>query len=219
MNKTLVYVHIPKCGGVTLRRIFDDVYGADFARCDNPDFFTMDVSPYRAFATHHAYPAIRQVFGDRAMLISITRDPLENFISLYNYVTTYKTHRLHEETKHMGVSEFFDYAQTIPPGWNLFGNHQCRMICGENDFETAKQKIDGEYALVGPLEYFDLFLVRLGAMMGWQVDKYIRHNISEKRISIAEVPPDLVQRVYRHNEHDMRLHHYVREQFFLGRQA
>src|ERR1700722_12767332 len=104
MNKKSIYVlvHLPKCGGRSVFKFFQEIFGIDHVLDLYTNLFdnstdeaalsafnscTIDLSKYKAVCGNHMeYGEGTERFqGRKPLYVSLMREPLERFISYFNY--------------------------------------------------------------------------------------------------------------------------------------
>ncbi|NOX93949.1 MAG: sulfotransferase family protein [Alphaproteobacteria bacterium] len=214
----LIYNHIPKCGGNTLIHIFREVYGAGYVRIPTPndldDYSPEQLAAIKAISSHHTGYGLHEKFPNRRPIqICIVREPLERFVSRYNYSTTVTTNAWYKDTSHLDPTEFLEFLRT-PPRSRRHYNIQCHLISKISRFEQAKEFIDKNYEIVAPIEMFDLFVQSLARYIDLPLKaKVSAKNVSEKKISVRDLSWDFKLEIYKDFQDDLKLYHYVKERF------
>jgi hypothetical protein len=90
----IVFIHIPKCGGTTVRQILSSHFAPDLVcpeRFNRLHDWTMgDLAPFRFFCGHFDYESCRAIPGANTKLVTMLRDPKDRLMSLYFFL---KAHR------------------------------------------------------------------------------------------------------------------------------
>src|SRR5262245_46153186 len=218
MNSVVIFVHIPKCGGMTFNEVLRSIYGPRLfyhAEIGDKLAITMaaDLREFEAVTSHARY-GLHERFGRPGVYLSIIREPLENFVSFYNDVTNKPGHFLYPDTKEMEIEQFFAFldARDHP----VLRNRQCLHICNSADYLLAREYVETRYALVAPLECFDEFVRQFCQLINKPVPRFEAINISTKKVHADALSFAFKQRVYNRNSSDLRLYHLVRERFLLA---
>lgn len=234
-NKTLLFVHVPKAAGTTLREIAARNY-----------------SPEQTFTIGNNIPAerirlrtlerdtkseIRLIFGHQChgwhvellprqdfAYMTILREPTERVVSLRAYCDLHG-HYLQGAVRGMTLEEFVTSGVTCTPD-----NGMTRQLCGldafgrkpYNDmriphggvtrehFDLAVENIR-QYAIVGTVPQFDDILDQCRQLFGWRISAYKRANVTRWK-----KPPITVQgreAIENFNQWDYQLYAVARDLF------
>lgn len=235
-SRTLIFLHIPKTGGTTSRRILERNYsrgeiltfkGADHAAeverfAKSPE---SERSRYRLIQGHLYFGFHRFIPGDWSY-VSWMRDPIARALSFYSYVRTHPEHYLHRRL----MEERLDLKgllqrEATPELFNL----QTRMIAGERNnsargldrsaLEIAKGNLEANFCFVGLTEEFDASLILLGEMLGWNVPFYMKRNVTSERIRQDGVDPETERLLREANALDLELYQFAGTLFEARRRA
>ena len=196
MKPLVALVHMPKAGGTTLTDVMRSVYGERLLIAHPlrgwpqqwPAEFLAEVSAhkdfYQAFSGHAAY-GIHEVFGRETVYLSSVRDPLERFESYYNFVQHWKTHRYYQVAHGMSIGEFFRFLRA-QDDIELF-NLQCLMLCGQKDFQLAKEWVHSRYLAIAPLTYFSESIALIARALEWGNVTVSRLNQTPHKSTVADL--------------------------------
>ncbi|HEX6257202.1 MAG TPA: hypothetical protein VFZ70_15445 [Euzebyales bacterium] len=213
----LVFVHINKTAGSTVRYMLRSSYGP--RHCDvepwhaawrDPPFSAEDLRRVRTI-----YPRLRSIAGHRIFghvdlgvadtelaYLTFVRDPLKTAASRYQY-----------HIDHRGKDVAFD--EWIERDW--FRDAQTRRIAGIADAQEAIRVIERRQMFVGLAERFDESMILLQALRARDLDiSYRRVNVA-KRTTIAT---DLLanertrQMLTEANQQDLVLYRHVTEELY-----
>ena len=215
-KEQIIFLHIPKTAGTTLRNIIYAQYGE--ARTapiyeEESSFFSkeqfkqlIDTRKDQAdvIIGHIEYGFHQLLAGNRPYrYAALLRDPIKCCLSLYN----------HFKNVHYSGSDISLLELIKGPHGGHFINLQTRIICGINDFNAAIDTIDREFALIGITERFNETLLLASHILGWRMIPYKRLNISTQwKINyIEELKNDkrAMDLLIDMNEIDIRLYEYV----------
>ncbi len=208
----LVFVHIPKTGGTSLKQWLTRTYGRYFTD-HHPRMKPLDTHPARhellAISSHVPYPYHQpyEEFADRTPLpFAVIRDPIDRAISFYNFVVTFRPHRLHEKTKGMDPREFFTLCLEDPMIAEL-RNGQCRVLNRRRESaDLALERISREYLAVAPIGRIDELVDVLCTQLGLPpTEDSSPANKSPKLLQRADVDSDTLERLVAANAEDLAL--------------
>lgn len=233
-DATVIFLHIPKTGGVTLSSVLTRQYARHSVhRFDATDLTATDrlrsLSPQELQSIKLIYGHMS--FGLHALLlrpatyITLLRDPIERAISDYSFVRSNPLHPLHDAVKKMGFSDYIESAAT-----GQLSNGQTRLLSGDCDgdrlglptrnpvskksLEIAKRNILDKFKVVGLQERFDESLVLMMKRLGWQrTPYYVKANTSPSKVRRSEISSQDIALIRRHNVLDIELYEFARSRF------
>jgi hypothetical protein len=222
-DKTLIFLHLPKCGGTTLNRIIEWEYSP-------LRIFSIDPVLYLwSYHKLNRWPESRlakmQVlkghmpFGIHRRLrrpftyITFLRDPVERVISAYYFAKNYLLHPKHHWISKLTLEE---YVRVSPnhnvqtkylSGREFVGDYHAGD-CTDEMLAMAKENLVRHFSLVGLTERFDEGLAILKINFGWQISKYAKFNVTKIRLKKASLPANTVELIKERNRYDVSLYDY-----------
>lgn len=230
---SVFFLHLPKTGGTTMRRVLDREYRG--SRCyEIGTDITGDIRAFRAgqwnvhnaprLVQGHMSYGLHQFVPGPATYVTLLREPLSRALSDYYYVTSNPHHPIHERVKDMGLVEYLDSGIT-----EQLSNGQVRLVSGDHapgdpgvagnrvmdrtDLELALENLCTGFAAVGLLERFDETLLLFRQRLGWQFPFYLRENVARRPYRMADVAPNDLAHIRELNRLDIELYESVREMF------
>jgi len=231
-NRTILFVHIPKTAGTTLRVLFTQQYAQQpwfVIHHDIPrDKAILAKTPVRERASYrmifghmcwgwHQYIPEGRAYAYTTML----RDPIERTLSLYSHCRV-SQHYLGAALRGHDVEWFLTSGVT-----GRADNAMVRQLCGRDEFskqeawndtlvpfgqvtradlEAAKENLR-RCALVGVSEHFDDYLDRGRTEFGWRFGGYQRANVTRwERLRQQDLTPKQRRAIERANELDRELY-------------
>lgn len=222
----LVYLHLPKTGGTTLRAIILaqeqhtnvlEMYEGDsverFKARDQAERDRADV------VVGHVQFGIHRYMRDDTRYVTVVRNPVDRAISNHAFIQSRPEHARHELA--MSLS-FADYVRR--DGQTGLDNAQVRALTrlgagaasqkrpvGRADFDEAIENLEEHFALAGVTERFDDTLAALAVIRHWSAPRYLVRNVTPKRRSAADLTPEERAAVEESEQWDFALHAWASE--------
>ncbi|HMO55961.1 MAG TPA: sulfotransferase family 2 domain-containing protein, partial [Roseiflexaceae bacterium] len=235
------FLHIPKTAGSSLRlwlethfdqdQIADPYMMHELAEIDDPAAF---LSQYRFIRGHFSYSIIRQLLDHDPLTLTVLRDPVDRFISLWGFLRAYRIHDLLpkvqqyslQQVKTMSLDDFIDAIesnqQSVNFQWqtNLLGSSITVYsptprfgMPDAADLACATQRLQ-QFAWVGLTERFSESLALLAYTFGWwPIHNEPRVNITRVRPKVADLDPTMRERILAISHIDQALYEYGCELF------
>ena len=223
-SPTLLYLHLPKCGGTTLNRLIEWEYPPLRIYSVDPSFFRWSYyrllrkSPARLgrlrMIKGHMPFGVHRLIERPCTYITVLRDPVERVISEYYFALHHRLHPQHARMQRLSLEE---YAATTP-----HHNLQCKLLagapgprdflagdCTEETLEVAKANLANHFSLAGLTERFDETLALLKVIFGWKLRHYASFNVGRKRESRPVIPDSTRRLIAERNRFDAALYRHV----------
>lgn len=211
MNETVIFLHIGKTAGSTMRQILKRQFPssqtltvrarrrpreetlADFARLPEAERLQPRlIMGHTVFGLHEHVPR-------PSRYVTMLRDPAKLAISQYRYVLRTPGHRHHDQAQGMSLREYIESGLALE-----MDNSQTRAVAGDigtpyrgctpEMLETAKRNLAEHFAWVGITERFDESVVLLGRTFGWPDVRYVSANVARGAAPPSESELELVRR-------------------------
>ena len=213
----LVFVHIPKTGGVSFNKVLVHVYGHSHLFHALPEDLLKNLSSLNekqknkiyVVTAHHGSNLTNKFFPTRQIrLVTLLRNPADRIISLLKYIRQTQTHRHYKSLANKTLDQAFDYLSANDI--NVVSDLQCRFICGKPSFEEAKLYIEKNYSVVGTTDFFINFVKECCSKFKWEIqeiDLNKKHNISKNQYKEAP-SQELLEKIKSINKEDTNLYNY-----------
>lgn len=209
-------MHMEKCGGTSLHRLLEREYAEGFFLYDPgpPGAAKPQEFPEHLRCVHgHMFYGLHEHFPDRVCeYITLLRDPVDRFVSNFEYVCRYE-HPLHAMAT--GPEGFDRFCSE--PAARHYGNLFVRRLAGvwdevsEDDLDRA-ERILRTFAVVGQLENAAGFVHACADRFGWREQRLAHLNASPSpRRKWLDYPQDVQRRACAANALDLQLMHRIQD--------
>jgi len=225
-NKNLIFLHIPKSAGSTLKDIIDRQY-PDYRVhhiSTKPDL-QKSISDFQNLSqskrekvrcvTGHGTFGLHKYLTGSTEYITMIREPVSRIISNYYYVRRSPDHRLYEEINSEEIS-LYEYVKNEVN--SKINNQATRNIAGSNSSEysidtlkKAKKNIEEHFGVVGLVGRFDKSLLLMGKKLGWNNISYVKKNVTSNRPQKEDIPKRVLREIKRKNRLDVELYKHAKE--------
>ena len=227
-DKSIIFVHLPKCGGTTLNRLIEWEYPLGRVYSIDPSFFRWSyrkllrlrparLSRVKVFQGHMPF-GLHTILPQPATYITVLRDPIDRGISEYYYALSRVVHPQHRMMKRLSLEQ---YIQMTP-----YANVQTKLLAGQDsgyDFlagdctretlELAKRNLSSHFSLVGLTERFDETLALAKILFGWRIQQYTHFNVTRGRPEKEKVPDEMRVVIAERYNFDIELYEYAKVLF------
>jgi Sulfotransferase family len=226
----IIFVHVPRSGGITLasiiarqygrRRVFfvyAEPQGDTGSALQELDGMSAEArGQIRALHGHHRF-GIHQPYFSAASYVTLFRDPVERLVSYYHYIIENSRHYLHRRVvgERMSLREFVTSRASIE-----LDNHQVRQISGQTSvavgecsralLDRARENLEAHFAVIGLTERFDESMVLMKRTFDWSFLVYDRLNVARDRTARQSVPPEMAAVIRDVNRWDVELYELAR---------
>ncbi len=225
----VVYVHIPKAAGTTLKNLLAKVYRGRPVLFFTPR--TGELDRFRGLPAEQrrrvAVVAGHEPFGYQDVfrgcrvtpaVVTVLREPVARVVSLFRYI--------HRDAEHPRHGEFVRDSVTIGDVYErlrlpAFDNHMTRFLAGrgafskpfggldERDLRTAEQNLSAGCRVFGLQERFEDSLAWFGRELGWPPVGTPDLNRAPRRSTARDVDEADRRLIERHNALDAALYAFA----------
>lgn len=232
MSRTILFEHIPKTGGITLRGILLKVYGKKhvfFINSNNPG---SSLEAYKNL-DEHARKNIVVIAGHGALLyesyltnpfkITILRDPVALFLSQFYYLKISKKDPFWEKVSQMDSPlQYLEYALSMGQDnlmtrflansmdWTIYEKQTFHQMSkhGEELLKQAKFNLNHFDAVIN-LSHFDEGIFALSRLLNWPgIPLYKPRNRTPKKPTHNQPDSQVVQQLRQALRYDVDLYDY-----------
>jgi len=213
----VLFVHIPKTGGMSLYNSMARWFGAEaslrYPRSTDEfkqKFLQLsdeELHRIRLICGHFDLPFwLQRKLGDR-FVISLVREPVERVLSTYRYAKSWTQHPRHGLVGEMSVAEYVDSQVSDPTRHN----GQCRRLCGAGDFHAAREMALRHIDVLGALELIGMLSRAIGDRLGVPLDIRSDNLSPDPRPKREDLDASLLAKLQSCNTEDYKLWAWVIE--------
>lgn len=220
-DHVLIHIHVPLTDASAIRELFIEAMGKDkYFQNYNGEISQLNadqLAGYGMVAGHFAY-GIHQQFDRKPIYLSIVRNPIDRYIYTYAAFLSNPQSRLHKTAMAEDINSFLRLGVDSPLGYfkSQFNNLQCRLICGEGDFNSAREFIDNNFFLVCSHEQVAQMLQMLALNLGLPGPRLALNERVDAAILFPEkmqLSEDSIALLLEREKEDLLLFHYVEQVF------
>ena len=220
-NRCIIFLHLPKTGGVTLRRALKWKYAPEMLNLETltkPAESLADVplSERRnaRVLTGHLHYGVHEYIPQPCDYITLLREPIARVVSYYYYILGHPKHWRHAEMVRSGMS-LDEFARTSPE--RGVENDQTRMLAGRGAGELDAGRLGREaldeakrnlerFLVVGVTERFDESFILIRRALGWKFPLYVTANVATGAKPASETA---LQSIRERNQLDLELYEFA----------
>ncbi|MEK4277818.1 MULTISPECIES: sulfotransferase family 2 domain-containing protein [unclassified Cytobacillus] len=213
----IIFIHIPKTAGTSMRKIIEKQYTIrqirSFYAGYEDAYNKLKGTPNSRLSSvkwvqGHFQFGLHEVLPQPAQYIAMLRHPVDRVISFYYFLRESPRHPLNKKAMSLTLKEFImcedsDIQSQI---YNL----QTKMISGDGtpSLEKAKKNIEQHFLMVGITERFNESMAVMRKKLGWNVPYNYKHNVTKRRPKMEQVPAEIRKLIEQKNEIDFQLYEY-----------
>ena len=231
----IIFIHIPKTGGSTLRSVFKKNTRPEHA------IFLDGIKPKKSItellsAPSHILSKTNLIYGHldfglheqinkKPVYLTMLRHPVERVVSHYYYAKNHEVHILHGaihkkklsllDFVSSGISTEMDNLQTrMLTGTSFYGNNEIPYGgCTQKMAEKAFSNLETNFLAYGIMEKFNWSVLYFGKILNWNKSTFIRHNkgnTERQRIKLSQAEYSKIASI---NKYDMYLYEKAKKRF------
>ena len=231
-NAALVFVHVPKTAGSSLKWIIQRQYPAEQTVVIEGEEMQRQFHRFHGMAEAargrlrclmgHIPFGVHALLPQGARYITMLRDPVEWTLSFHSFIKRNLFFENHPDfaafrgVGSMDLEAFLDFLSR-----SHMNDMQTRLVAGElppldvmppyeslspEALVAAKQNLHRDFECVGVVERFDESLLVMKRKLGWRKIYYRRLNVGERRAGRKDLPQWSVKRILACNSRDVELY-------------
>ena len=221
---TVIFLHLGKTGGMTLKRVVQRQYPAGNSYAIEGKDVRAAIAAFAGLPecerrlrllSGHVHYGVHELLPQPAVYFTVLRDPVERVASLYHYIRSRPGHHLYDaiERQRMSVADFVRSGISVEAD-----NGQTRLLAGPDGrslpfgtcttelLERARANLARHFAVVGLTERFDETLLLLRDAFGWRRLFYVRRNVTDRRIRRDTLDAEAMCAIEERNTLDIELY-------------
>ncbi len=229
--ENIIFLHIPKAGGTTLRHVFLNQY----KYLKSHEIYTINRTKETEIfqnLSHQKKQEIKLLIGHMPFgmhkelnhnfkYITFLRNPIERVISAYYYNKENESSDVFDLINGNKLS-LYDYLLNNIEPWSmnamtkhLYGcnQKQFKENCTEDMFNEAINNLNSNFIFTGIVEEFNKSLIILKEKLNWSNPYYKSLNITKNKISKSEIDSNVLQLISELNFYDIKLYKFARIKF------
>lgn len=227
-KQTVIFLHIPKTAGTTIRDITRRQYSpkaifspkSSFTASIRKEQASLDIpraEKLKLIQGHFGF-GIHEHLAQHCTYFTLLRDPIERCISSYFYMRRTASHR-HYKTINSRYQTLEKYIKSGFIKKHSLDNLQVRFLSGlrgeinqdalsREALEYAKFNLVNNFLVVGIVEEFDQSLLLLQKKLGWKNIFYSPVNRTENKTERNDLSLKTFELIKQDNELDIELYEY-----------
>ncbi|MFC3884152.1 sulfotransferase family 2 domain-containing protein [Bacillus songklensis] len=212
-KRLLIYMHIPKTGGTTLKNIIKKQYHSKEVWFHMEKDMIPKLKEKRKIdqlkcVGGHCWYGLHEYFKRPYQYFTILRNPIDRIVSEYYYILRRPHHKAYPQVQNMSLMEFIHHFPLKS------SNQQTRRISGcihEPDLDLAKKNLQNNFTVAGLSEMFDESIFLMKKTFNWGDISYSKENVTNNRPSVTDMPKDILSELEKRNEMDLELYTFTKE--------
>lgn len=156
-DSVVIFNHVPKVGGTSLIRFFEEIYGKDKcfrhrARNSKDDSYSksvqalsqLEIAQLNLIAGQFEYGNHKLVSDRNVKYIGVVRDPMDRIVSDYFFNKKHGRADRKAMTNELSLEEYI-LKKASNPKSKLVASYQIQYLTGQSDIDRAKEIVDSQY--------------------------------------------------------------------------
>ena len=223
-TENIIFLHLPKAGGTTLRHIFYDqykhlnqneMYTINRTK-ETPKFYALSAKKkqqIKLLVGHFPF-GLHESLSEGFKYVTFLREPTDRTISAYFYNKGHQSSDVYNLINDSNLS-LYDYLQQDIEPWanNAMTKHLAgcdpegfKEGCTEDLFQIAVKNLQSSFISVGLTEEFDKSLEVLAHKLNWSDFTYQNKNITPVKKEKGEIDEKTLELIRQKNSYDIKLY-------------
>lgn len=227
----LLFLHVPKTAGTTLRKMLIDVYGEPavflayryFTLEEVAEAFNAQPEVSRqstSLVSGHFSFGLHSLIPGRHRYITMIREPIDRVASTYYFIRRMRTHDYYPIIRdhNMSLVDFMRSGIALEAD-----NGLTRRIagptadyaygkCPDDMLEIAKANLRDHFDVVGLSEQFNASVVLAARVLGWErIPLYVKANVTKERKAVSDLSTEELHVITEHCRLDLALYEYAKQ--------
>lgn len=223
----IVFIHVPKTGGMTLYSMIREIYKPSELHKINPA--AESIEKYKSLPQTrkdrlkmiygHMDYGLRELLPPGSNYVTLMRHPVDRVISHYYYVRRTENDPLRELALRSSLYDWVAHCNL-----EEMENGQTRRLsgmaggmkfgeCSMDVLAQAKTNVAKDFALVGITERYDETYILMSKLFGWPIKNYPSVNVAKWKPGQNEIPARTIRLIEKFNALDMELYDHATRLF------
>lgn len=220
METQLVYLHIEKTAGSSMRDLLFANYGSDdvfwyLVDSKSPTFKQEELAGQRVIGGHRDklfYTPLRK----SKLYLSVVREPVSRVISLFNYHGRINPAKEVWHKRGLDPMCLDTTLAKCPEFINEITNRQCQIISGHRSAEKTLEAIEKEHYIIGTMDHLPSFVAHVSSMLDWSINNIKKANPGGSShtdsIAVSENTLNIIRSL---NKEDQKLYDHVNSRILI----
>lgn len=209
-HHTLIFVHVPKCGGTSLHHTLETIPGFNYRHLRGRPEDLDGLDALDGVGGHQNFSATPlHKTRDGLVYITVLREPRARILSFYKHVTTQSHHHLHRDFPGLAELDPVAFVETLATAGNTeISNLMTRMVTGRGDAGAAEAiaHVAANFSVVGVLEAPSSYLAPLARLFPGATVCANRLNVGPPGAMPGSDSPALDRLIEETNAEDLALY-------------
>ena len=232
-EENIIFLHLPKAGGTTLRQIFykqyrylksNEIFTVNRTK-ETHQFLELaddEKNKIKLLIGHFPFGLHRKI-KKKFSYVTFMRDPVERVVSAFYYNKEKETSDVYNIINDSNLT-FMEYLKLNVEPWsmNAMTKHLAgcdaegfKKDCTIEMFDMAINNLKKHFICIGLTEHFDESLLILKEKLNWRNPYYKRQNVTKIKQEVKDIDKGTIAYIKELNKFDIMIYDFGK-QFFLN---